>query len=132
MEGLKFVAASIVLALYLVQKASGSYVLEIQAHRYENNDHKLANGYCCDNEFATSSCTSFLVCGFFCECDIRFFFCLRDSGTSHDDNTDNCPRGSYNTGQVSSDDDTFDFGSPIYDGVPNPMTFTGSVWPVSL
>ena len=33
---------------------------------------------------------------------------------------------------VVSSDDNFDFGdSSIVDGVPNPMVFDGSVWPVS-
>ena len=130
------VAVSLVLALCLIQRGRSSYVLEVQAHRYENSDHELANGQCCDNEAASSDCLSFLnsipCLGTFCECDIRFFFCLRDSGTPHDDDIGNCPRGSYDTGQVSTDDDTFDFGSPINDDVPNPMTFDGDVWPVSL
>lgn len=136
MKGPKSVVVSIVLALCLIQRARSSYLLEIQAHRYENSDHELANGQCCDNEGASSDCLAFLntiACGFFyCECDIRFFFCLRDSGTSRDDDIENCPRGSYETGQVSTDSDEFDFSSPIADGVPNPMTFDGDVWPVSL
>ena len=134
MEGLKLATVSVaVLALCLV-RARGGYVLEIRAHRYENNDHRLANGRCCDNELASSSCLSFptsLLCGSFCECDLRFFFCLREAGTFRDDNTGNCPLGAYRTGEVSTDEDTFDFSSPIDDGVPNPMTFTGDVWPVS-
>ena len=130
MEGLKLAIVSVVLALCLSQ-ARGGYVLEIQAHRYENSDHMLANGRCCENEGASSNCLFFLVCPFFCECDLRFFFCLREAGTVHDNNTGNCPLGFYQTSEVSTDDDTFDFSFPnIDDGVPNPMIFTGDVWQV--
>ena len=118
MEGPKFAAVSILLVLCLSQRARGVlYRLEIQAHRYENSDSTSADGEYCD-------CCS--------QCDIGFFFCLRDSGTSHDDNAGNCPRGSYEAEEVSTDDDTFDFRSAsIDDGVPNPMTFDGDLWPVS-
>ena len=133
MEGLKLAIVSVVLALCLVQ-ARGEYVLEIQAHRYDNSDHMLANGQCCDNELASSNCLSFpatILCFFSCECDLRFFFCLREAGTFHDDHTGNCALGFYQTTQISTDDDTFDFSFPYIDhGVPNPMIFTGDVWHV--
>ncbi len=38
----------------------------------------------------------------------------------------------YETDVLVYNDDSWDFGTPIEDGVPNPMTFTGSVWPVSV
>ena len=28
------------------------------------------------------------------------------------------------------EDDSFTFSSPAFNGVPNPMTFRGNVWPV--
>ena len=111
------VVSRILLLLCWLQRARGDYRFEVRAHRYENSDSETADGAYCD-------CCS--------QCDIGFFFCLRDSGTSHDDNTGNCPRGSYEAGEVSTDSDTFNFGSSsIDDGVPNPMTFDGNVWPVS-
>ena len=38
--------------------------------------------------------------------------------------------GRYSTGEIGDDD--FSLRTPIASGVPNPMTFTGSVWPVSM
>ena len=100
------------------QLTSGDYVLEIRAHTYRNRYHRQSNGRCCDRPF----------CG---QCENYFRFCLRSTGTSHDDNAGNCPLGRYTTGEVGDDD--FSFGSTsIASGVPNPMTFTGSVWPVSM
>ena len=65
----------------------------------------------------------------FDECDNKFKFCLRGSGSARDGNTENCPLGYYSTGEIG--DNNFTFGSEsIARGVPNPMTFTGTVWPV--
>ena len=56
---------------------------------------------------------------------------MRPPGTSRDDNSGNCPLGSYSTGEIGGD--SFNFGSTsIASGVANPMVFTGSVWPVSV
>ena len=44
-------------------------------------------------------------------------------------NSNYCPLGRYSTGEIG--DDSFTFRIPIASGVPNPMTFTGSVWPIS-
>ena len=102
----------------LVQLTQADYVLEVRAHTYENSGHRLSNGDCCD--------ISLLECG---ECDNQFVFCLRGSSISNDGNTNNCPLGRYSTGEIGGD--SFTFSTPIASGVPNPMTFNGSVWPVS-
>ena len=81
-----------------------------------------SGGYCCES-YSWCCCSS--------QCDNRFVFCLRPSGTSQDGNEGNCPLGRYTTGEVGDDD--FNFGSSsIASGVPNPLVFTGSVWPVYL
>ena len=94
-------------------------MLEVRAHSYENignRGHGDSDGGCCDP-----------VCGV---CDNLFVFCLQESSTANDGGPNVCPLGRYNT--VSSiEDDSFTFSSPIASGVPNPMTFNGSVWPVS-
>ena len=94
------------------------YVLEIRAHSYQNSDHLERSGACCD--YALFSC------GY---CDNQFVFCLRGSSTSNG-NSNGCPLGSYST-QGYIEDDSFTFGSPAFNGVPNPMIFHGNVWPVS-
>ena len=104
-----------------------TYTFEVRAVNYGNSPHKDSNGYCCEL-YRTSGCTPWWCAH--CECDNRFNFCLRNSGTARDDNAGNCPLGSYSTGEIG--DDSFNFGSTsIANGVPNPMTFTGSVWRVS-
>ena len=113
--------------LQLAQNVRGSYTFEVRAISYSNSGHRDAAGLCCELS-RTSSCTPWW-CGW-CECDNRFNFCLRPSGTAHDDNTGNCPWGSYSTGEVGDDSFNFD-SSSIANGVSNPMVFTGSVWPVS-
>lgn len=95
-------------------------MLEVRAHSYENigdSGHGDSSGGCCDPG-----------CGV---CDNLFVFCLQELSTANDGDPINvCPLGRYNT--VSSiEDDSFTFSSPIASGVPNPMTFNGSVWPVS-
>ncbi len=105
-----------------LQQGEGTYNLEIRAGHYSNPEHKEASGHCCESS-RRSGCITWL-CGH-CECDNRFDFCVRRSGTRRDGNTGYCPLGSYKTGEVG--EDSFDFRRT---GVPNPMTFTGSVWPV--
>ena len=119
-----------VLALsLLVLGARCDYTLEVRAVEYDNNDHKLANGRCCERENRSDRCTPWWC--YWCECDMSFKFCMRPPATAHDDNPGNCDLGRYATGEVSTDDDRFTFSTPIASGVPNPMTFSGSVWPVS-
>ena len=52
-------------------------------------------------------------------------------GTSHDNNVNNCPRGLTRTSVIYSNNDNFNFPSPM-GGVPNPTSFSGSNWPVSI
>jgi hypothetical protein len=102
----------------LVQLIQADYVLEVRAHTYRNSRNRDSDDACCD--------IGFFSCG---QCDNQFIFCLRGSSTSNDGNPNNCPLGRYSTGEIG--DDSFTFSSPIASGVPNPMTFSGSVWPVS-
>ena len=102
----------------LFQLIQADYVLDVRAHTYQNSRHRDRNDDCCD--------IGFFSCG---HCDNQFVFCLRGSSTSNDGNPNNCPLGRYSTGEIG--DDSFTFSSPIVNGVPNPMTFSGSVWPVS-
>ena len=90
----------------------------MKAHIYQNSRNRDSNGECCDIGFFTCD-----------ECDNQFVFCLRESSTSNDGNPDNCPLGRYSTEKIGGD--SFTFGSPIANGVPNPMTFNGTEWPVS-
>ena len=94
------------------------------AHSYRNPGGRDSGGYCCESY-------STVLCGIIDQCDNRFVFCLRNFGTAEDGNEDNCPLGRYETPGAVGDDD-FSFATPIASGVPNPMTFTGSVWPVSI
>ena len=103
---------------------AASYTLEVRAVNYGNSGHRESAGYCCEL-VTTSGCTPWW-CGH-CECDNKFNFCLRASGTSHDGNAGNCPLGSYSTGEIG--DDSFSFGATAI--ASGPMTFTGSVWQVS-
>ena len=104
-----------------MQFGRASYVLEVRAYTYRNPDSDESDGGCCDGSFF-GSCLS--------ECDNQFVFCLRGSSASNDGNTGNCPLGRYSTGDIG--DDSFSFSTPnLASGVPNPMTFAGSVWPVS-
>ena len=100
-----------------------TYTLVIRAHHYRNSEHKLSNGFCCELNRQTS-CDPFF-CFSLCQCDNFFRFCLRRSGTSPDDNSGNCPLGSYRTRVLGDDDFSF---STSASGV---MTFHGDVWPVS-
>ena len=99
-----------------------TYTLVIRAHHYRNSEHKLSNGFCCEIN-RRFSCNPWFC--FLCQCDNYFRFCLRRSGTSPDDNSANCPLGSYRTGVLGDDD--FSFSSSA-SGV---LTFHGDVWPVS-
>ena len=83
-------------------------MLQIEAISYSTTDS------CCD-----------IFCG---TCDNQFDFCLRYRGTAQDGNTGNCPLGSFRSGEVYGSSFTF---SRSIAGVANPMSFTGSVWPVS-
>ena len=106
-------------ALISFQLSQADYILEVRAHTYQNSRHRDSNNDCCD------------FCLFCCGvCDNQFVFCLRGSSTPNDGDPNNCPLGRYITGEIG--DDSFTFSTPnLASGVPNPMTFAGSVWPVS-
>lgn len=102
------------------QDTGADYTLEVRAFTYRNSRNRDSNGDCCD--------IGFFSCG---GCDNQFVFCLRGSSTPNDGNPNNCPLGRYRTGDIG--DDSFTFSTPnLASGVPNPMTFSGSVWPVSV
>lgn len=106
----------------------GIYQLEVRAVSYSNPHHRAASGRCCERFGYTMNCAPG-HCGY-CDCDNRFFFCLRGPEADRGSNIGNCPLGSYSTGEIEMD--VFDFdGSSLGNGVSNPMLFQGSVWPVS-
>jgi len=105
----------------------GTYTLQVRAHTYRNSVYKDAAGYCCEI-YRRYSCNPWW-CGS-CRCDNRFNFCVRNYGTRQDNNAGNCPLGSMRTGVVYNNNDYFNFPSRM-GGVSNPMSFTGSSWPVS-
>ena len=112
---LKLARCTYCIIFSLVQLTQADYVLEVRAHTYSG--HRDSNSDCCDVP----------GCGV---CDKLFIFCLRGSSTANDGNSDNCPLGEYTT-MLHIENDNFTFSSPIDSDVPNPMTFNGSVWPVS-
>jgi hypothetical protein len=112
----------------LLQKSEADYTLEVQAVSYSNPRHRVAGGRCCDR-FDFNNCGDINFCHY-CSCDNVFFFCLRRPGTDRDGETGNCPLGSYSLTEPMTD--SFYFNTSILgNGVPNPMLFQGSVWPVS-
>lgn len=101
--------------------------MEVRAVSYSNPEHRASSGRCCEL-FRFNRCTNHYC--HFCDCDNRFFFCLRGPTTGQDRNTGNCPLGSYSVEGLESDSFTFDTPS-LTAGVPNPLLFPGSIWPVS-
>ena len=76
----------------------GDYLLEIKAHRYENDDHHVgAGGGCC--EVTGSTCIPFWC--YTCECDNLFVFCLRNSDHDEDGDENDCPLGRYTVRIIS-------------------------------
>ena len=98
------------------QTVESTYQLRVRAHHYQNSNSRLSDGSSCDGFFGG-------------QCENRFKFCMRGHGASRDNNQNNCPRGYFTTGEVG--DDFFSFGTyQIYDMVPNPMVFDGTIWEV--
>ena len=100
-----------------MQTSEGSYRLRMRAVSWSGNGRD-ANGECCE-------CCPLLGC--IDNCDNYFIFCKRPHG--YDTSSEECPGGSYQTGDLGGDNVTF--SSPIDSGVPNPLVFTGTSWPVS-
>ena len=108
-----------------------TYTLQVHAHTYRNTYHLISDAYCCEHYSWTNCLQSGWCTTTTCKCDNRFNFCVRNYGTGQDNNANNCPLGSKRTGLVYSDNDYFNFSSSM-GGVSNPMSFTGSSWPVSI
>ena len=108
-------------SLHQPHNVQASYTFSVTAVRYSNPSHRSADGGYCDTFLHR-------------ECENMFKFCLRPYGTGLGSNENNCPLGSYPSNGHTEfiGDDFFYFGtSQIANGVPNPMVFTGSEWPVS-
>ena len=109
-----------------IHDVEAMYTFEVWVLSYQNPTSQRADGRCCDGMGNNKRNN---------QCDNIFTFCLRNSGHPRDDNTvpENCPLGMYNTGQFE-DQDIITFSTPSIDqeaDVPNPLVFTGAVWPVS-
>lgn len=107
------------------------YRLEVTAHVYSNPESVISTGYCCDRRYHRNDRPP--NCDDRERCDTGFTFCLRNLGTPHDGNPVRCPLGRYETiEEVGGDYITFSMPFIERPNVPNPLVFTGSVWPVSL
>ena len=105
------------------------YRLEVTAHAYSNPDGVTSTGYCCDYRYSSRSRPP--NCDRRDNCDTGFTFCLRSLGTQHDGSPVNCPLGRYETRQhVGEDYITFNQQYIESPSVPNPLVFTGAIWPV--
>jgi len=117
------------LCLLLAQVVDCDYELQVEARHYRNTEHKLSSGSCCDWPSSTN-CNPWWCSG--CpDCDNYFRFCLRDGRSAHDGDLGNCPLGYLSSGSSSIGGDSFTFDSSI-GRIPNPFTFSGNIWPVSL
>ena len=101
-----------------------TYTFEARLHLYSNPEWKNGNGDPCDT----------LCVGDFCKCDNQFTFCLRPLSSSQDTDAEHCTLGASKTTSVfrNSDGKSFDNVVDLGNGVPNPVLYTGNVWPVSL
>lgn len=103
------------------------YRLEVTAHDYSNPDGVTSNGYCCERtRYQPPHCYTHDTC------DSIFTFCLRNLYTPHDGNPVNCPLGRFQTrDEFGENYIIFDASFIERPGIPNPLVFTGSIWPVS-
>ena len=95
----------------------GDYILQVNVMRYQNPTHggislSPGDGNC--NEMCANQLT----------------FCLRPSGTSSS-NPEFCPLGIYITPGAGGDNDVYVIGNVDLLGLPNPLPFKGTLWPVS-
>ena len=113
--------------------ARADFTLRITAHNYNNSDHRLSDGSCCD----CCDCDCIFAT---CPCENRFTFCLLPSNAAMDNDSSNCELnpnttpGRYATGEIASDDFQFtNLESADFPNVENGiMTFHGTgPWPVS-
>ena len=86
--------------------ARADFTLRITAHNYNNSDHRLSDGSCCD----CCDCDCIFAT---CPCENRFTFCLLPSNAAMDNDSSNCELnpnttpGRYATGEIASDDFQF-------------------------
>ena len=132
--------------LCLQQQATwveGAYTLQVRLIRYNNDEHRLSGGECCDvtaliadgsgigsgyDECSPDGCLS-------CSCDNRFAFCLRPSDSELDDenaaaaseNADPCSLGKVSIANYISNDN-FSFAEIKFTTI---IEFTGTAWQVN-
>ena len=95
MDSRRLALAGLFLLLSLALQTKANYTLEVKAHSYKNDDHRLADGDCCEVYLFKSHCDFFLLCGKGCKCDNEFVFCLRNADHPEDKNEDDCPLGRF-------------------------------------
>ena len=106
-----------------LQPTSANYELGVQLHSYSNPLNRDSSGDSCEGAF----------CPFSCECDNRFTFCLRPSGSLQDNDPSNCPLGTFVTREFENQDDiNFNQMTNLGNNLPNPFFFRDNGnWPVS-
>ena len=106
-----------------LQPTSANYELGVQLHSYSNPSSHDRLGYSCEGTF----------CLFSCECDNKFTFCLRPSGSFHDNNPSNCPLGVFRTREFDDQDNiNFNGITDLGNNLPNPFFYRAiGNWPVS-
>ena len=120
-------------------EASYKFELHIQSFLNPNHEHIIYEEVCglsgwnwvCSNVWNDYCCESFFTSGCSSQCDNYFEFCLRNLEDVGNDNIDYCPLGSHGPSNHISNSDDVTFGNDI-GGVPNPMPFVGTIWPVSI
>ena len=108
------------------------FVLEVHVRSYNNPTHGAKSPIegevvCCDDENALPpNCRH--------PCDNRFIFCLREFGRNDSNlSSQSCPYGRNATDHYNNNDNlTFTIGEDFPGGVPNPVVFSGTNWPVSM
>lgn len=115
--------ARVINFLMLLQLAAAGYVFEAMVHSY-SNPHSQARFLPCD---------LFCFFGSVCQCDNQFTFCLRNENGSRSTNVDFCSLGDAQQTQFfdNSDNMNFEMLDTLGNSVPNPLFFTGDIWPVS-
>ena len=93
------------------------YILKVQVISYANPTGVREDHFCC-NSPCNQSCNNY------------FTFCLRPLHSIND--SEMCPLGIYQTGNISSDEIDFPMNENIAVGVPNPLIFRGDRWLVGL
>ena len=121
-SGKLLVISPMVFITCLKVSSESAYVLDVKAVSWTGTGYDAANT-CCDG---------YVWAGWSLQCDTscenKFKFCLRPYG--YQTSSEQCPLGSYQTGNLGSNSITF--GDPIDTNIPNPMSFNGTAgWTVS-